>query len=149
MTHDNWIRWIGSVAAAGALFIVAVSADVYGITHIYGLLLYLGLAVLPCYISISLLAFGKFWWSLPLGLWMLGLAFITIVESEAAPMSVILFVCALTVCYMPFLHEAQRRQDNPPTEAQSGQQPAPDDGESRDSPKTGESPIAGGPQIEA
>lgn len=112
MMRDNWIRWIGSVAAAGALVIVAMSADVYGITHIYGLLLYLGLAVLPCYISISLLAFGKFWWSLPFGLWMLGLAFITCVEAEASPLSVILFVCAVTVCYTPFLnrrYQAQQR----------------------------------------
>ncbi len=119
MTRENWIRWIGSIAAAGALFILIMSR--YPLVGTAAsdpeiIVLYLGLGILPCYILLFLLAFGRFWWSLPFGLWILFLAVVACLDMKASPMSVILFLCALTICYTPFLnlrYQAQQRGDNP------------------------------------
>lgn len=60
MMRYNWIRWLGSVAAAGALFIVVMSGDGLGTRpRDFDIILHLGLAVLSCYVAVFLLAFGR------------------------------------------------------------------------------------------
>jgi polyferredoxin len=71
MRNGKWIRWLGSAAATAAIVVLVMNSDYFTGSRLTDLdiLLYLGLAILPCFISIFLFAFGRFWWGFPLGLW--------------------------------------------------------------------------------
>ena len=124
MSQGRWIRWIGSAAASAALAILVMNADVFlnSSPDDSDIIVYLGIIILPIFFSIFLLAFGRFWWAFTFGLWISFIALVVCCDQNASPTSVILFLCAVTMCCTPFLNQPYRTKQ--PASKESAQQSA-------------------------
>ena len=106
MKQGKWIRWIGVVATTTALAIIVLHSDFFTGRHPddFDVLIYLGIAVVPCFVTIFLVAFARFWWAFAFGLWISFLAIMICLDENASPISVLLVLCAATICATPFLN---------------------------------------------
>jgi hypothetical protein len=103
----KWIRWLGAIASGIALGVLALNARHFvGSSSGVDILLYLVFAVVPCFAMVFLSAFGRFWWSFGIGLWLTFLAVTFFFYTGASPESMILLLAAATVCITPFLNRA-------------------------------------------
>jgi polyferredoxin len=68
MKNGKWIRYGGTVAATIALVLFVNHRRVFlgSTVDESDVLMFLGLTVLPCFLTLLLLAYGRFWWSLVL-----------------------------------------------------------------------------------
>jgi len=82
-------------------------------------LFYLTVAVLPSFIVVFLIIFGRFWWAFCIGLWLLFLAIMTACQESASSASMLLVIATAMVCTIPFLHLAcrYRTKSSPETDA--------------------------------
>jgi hypothetical protein len=119
MKKGRWIRFLTSVAATSALVILALYPEFFTGSRQGDLeiLLYMGLVLLPCFITIFLAAFGRFWCGLASGLWITFLAVMICLDKKASPASVALFLCAVTICAAPFLNLPYRSKRDKGTKA--------------------------------
>ena len=123
MKQGKWIRFLSAAASSTALVILVLHREfvVRGRPDDFDVLLYLGLAVAPCFITIFLAAFGRFWWGFAIGLWILYASVYVCVEEKASPLSVILVLCAAAICAAPFLNMQYRSSKQ--SRKESAQQP--------------------------
>jgi hypothetical protein len=110
------IRLVGTAAAFCALVICIVIARPVlefgktGDIYLSDLWMYLAAVVLPSFVNVFLIPFGRCWWALGIGLWLLAVAVMIARDQFWSGTSVVLIVAATAVCAMSVLDRVYRNK---------------------------------------
>ena len=117
------IRIVATVAAIAVVAVWALNAQDFirdfnrGPWETSFFFFYLAVTVLPSFIVVLLVAFGRFWWAFGIGLWLLVVAIITACVNHASIASMLLVLATAMVCTTPFLNRACRNKTPSTSEA--------------------------------
>ena len=103
LSEGKWVRWLGALSAAIMLTAIVLNTDDYpGDEAIFG---YLILVILPAFVAIFLSAFGHFWGSFAIGLWLICCGIMSLNHDSSNPFAILLILSAITVCTTPFFNQ--------------------------------------------